>query len=412
MVIKKTLPSLEEIISFSYNETINFLEEALEVSVMKYIPQFQSERSDEFWKPLVGYNLCFALAKFSEDVGSHGGEAATNNMIKYFRKKVLSESVADEISSFLIAKYYKAQTKQKSGVTTIHTFKEMLIKSGINKPNARVLNRIVDVFWFRLMNITTEKGAIKLYEFVKSLPATTTRAFLEQNYGIKLNGIFDPQFPNIISGAENGQPVLVKILVGSTKEKEMEVNAIQTLKLERPPQGIAPIKVCQIQREGVNYCLLMPHYPRSLSHMYKLLSEKELLQGGKIIKEALTFIHNKGFVHMDVKPSNIFVSTEGQWFLGDFGSCVEIGQKIMSCTECYLPERVIGTPALSKYDYFMLSIGLLSTKRDIKEMLSKNNFNEDVMIIDRYKTEEIISSLTYEPLKDFIKDLIKDYLNN
>lgn len=49
------------------------------------------------------------------------------------------------------------------------------------------------------------------------------------------------------------------------------------------------------------------------------LTEEALLAGGERMVTALNYLHQLGFIHMDVKQSNIFI--RGDWYLGDFGSC-------------------------------------------------------------------------------------------
>ena len=70
---------------------------------------------------------------------------------------------------------------------------------------------------------------------------------------------------------------------------------------------------------------------------------------------------------MDVKPANIFVSTEDDWFLGDFGSCVKIG------------EAMVG------YDFFMLAVSKIKIrfckmngclKLFIQKLLNKANLEK------------------------------------
>lgn len=39
-------------------------------------------------------------------------------------------------------------------------------------------------------------------------------------------------------------------------------------------------------------------------------------------------MHSKNCVHVDVKPTNIFIDTEGNAFLGDFGSATALGASL------------------------------------------------------------------------------------
>ena len=41
---------------------------------------------------------------------------------------------------------------------------------------------------------------------------------------------------------------------------------------------------------------------------------------------ALKHVHDCGFVHLDVKPSNFFVKESGKLALGDFGLALEISK--------------------------------------------------------------------------------------
>ena len=49
------------------------------------------------------------------------------------------------------------------------------------------------------------------------------------------------------------------------------------------------------------------------------LSEEEVIRLGSDICDALTLCHNKKILHRDIKPDNIFVTSEGVYKLGDFG---------------------------------------------------------------------------------------------
>jgi serine/threonine protein kinase len=56
----------------------------------------------------------------------------------------------------------------------------------------------------------------------------------------------------------------------------------------------------------------------------ELLMEEQIW---KILMEmvfAIKHVHDSGFAHLDIKPSNFFVRQDGTVKLGDFGSAVEL----------------------------------------------------------------------------------------
>jgi serine/threonine protein kinase len=70
-----------------------------------------------------------------------------------------------------------------------------------------------------------------------------------------------------------------------------------------------------------------------ISIKHKLRShfpELVIIQWLREIVTALTSLHEKGAVHMDIKPSNIFVKRKGHLRVGDFGSCMMLLELIGS----------------------------------------------------------------------------------
>ncbi len=75
--------------------------------------------------------------------------------------------------------------------------------------------------------------------------------------------------------------------------------------------------------EGAGYAIAirmelltsLPDYVRAAG----ALSRAEVVRMGIELCRALEACHNKGFIHRDVKPSNVFVGPDGRYKLGDFG---------------------------------------------------------------------------------------------
>ena len=106
--------------------------------------------------------------------------------------------------------------------------------------------------------------------------------------------------------------------------------------------------------------LLIPFQEWQTNHM---LDEMEVLKLGRDISAALAFARNRGLVHRDVKPQNIFVDEFGDFKLGDFGISRTI-EKTMSGlsrkgTESYMaPEVYNGNAYGESVDVYSLGLVL------------------------------------------------------
>lgn len=62
--------------------------------------------------------------------------------------------------------------------------------------------------------------------------------------------------------------------------------------------------------------------------------------GIKSALSALSALHSAGYAHCDVKPGNIFVSSSGQCFLGDFDAATFINKGVIRTTDAFLPQEL------------------------------------------------------------------------
>jgi len=102
------------------------------------------------------------------------------------------------------------------------------------------------------------------------------------------------------------------------------------------------------------------------------------------VAEALDYIHSQGYVHMDVKPQNIFLSERPTeldldkvtFKLGDLGSAGRINGKVKQITPEYSPPEVFQEPAKPYFDIYALGMTayvLLTRKMDRPDLNEMNN---------------------------------------
>ena len=86
---------------------------------------------------------------------------------------------------------------------------------------------------------------------------------------------------------------------------------------------------CEEEKDssGINVYLHLERLdPLSKKSSRKTLSAKESIALGKDICKALIACREKGLIHQDIKPENIFCSADGTYKLGDFGIAVRKGR--------------------------------------------------------------------------------------
>lgn len=93
--------------------------------------------------------------------------------------------------------------------------------------------------------------------------------------------------------------------------------------------ALCPVEVIDVNYEGKDcVALKMPRYITTLQDVLKFF-EKTIDVRGRQLMQAVLYMYDHRIVHMDIKASNIFISHDKSWLLGDFGSSKNIGEKIL-----------------------------------------------------------------------------------
>lgn len=101
------------------------------------------------------------------------------------------------------------------------------------------------------------------------------------------------------------------------------------------------------------------------------LPQEEAVRVLEQVGEALVFLHGKGFLHQDVKPSNVFVG-EGVYKLGDLGTLrplTERGAEYAGSPHYLAPELFLGAlPSVKSeaYSFGVMAYELLTGRRPFR----------------------------------------------
>jgi hypothetical protein len=257
------------------------------------------------------------------------------------------------------------------------------------RPQPAVLARLQRLRDTVFLTCATPDEALQWYRWAQELPASVTRGLFRSLTGYTLDGAHPTLESLVLAFDEEGAAYMLKIV---KSREDMEVEA--AVALHGAPHVVPALYEEATRHTGAVFCgLLMPKYERSLEAADVQLSSSVLFHRTTTMVAALNAIHERGWVHMDVKKANIFgeivlrccslalcfgdmtsvvrltdffffalaVDFVGQWWIGDFGSCVRVGTAIVSTTVSCHPKGVqlLGTPSKWEYDWYMLAVAIL-----------------------------------------------------
>jgi len=243
-------------------------------------------------------------------------------------------------------------------------------------------------------------SAVDLYNTASRIPRSATEILL-QKQGISVAQPFaaaDPSKAVLLHAFQDGHPMILKV---STPESiEHEAGVMEKIKddagnnclviVEEVKFESATIEVTDasggvsVPHAQVRSGLLMTHFQTTLAQCKIPLSEKVLLRYGVQLKKAIRHMHNNGFCHLDIKPSNVFL-LQGNCYLGDYGAAQQIGHEIKEITRNYYPTD-FPVSAEKKTDYLLLAKTLLEMYGEIDSPVMSMTTNDIMAAVQGVQT--------------------------
>lgn len=238
------------------------------------------------------------------------------------------------------------------------TLQGLLEKKNI-RVDAAILRRIIQRFSIRASLAVLEQdaeAASDVYAQTLLLPNTETTSALEIG-GLAINGSLLMGSNSLQIAFEGSAPRGLKNLREdeSTRAKELARGFEGALDLRtEAPECFCHITVFRLLQERGKCFMLMPLFPTTVEHIPRLdeaTARKLLLQ----VSSALDALHERGFSHMDVKPSNICITQGGDFVLADLGSVERFG-RVLQSTTAYVPGDVSAIKTRALVDWWMLAV--------------------------------------------------------
>ena len=132
------------------------------------------------------------------------------------------------------------------------------------------------------------------------------------------------------------------------------------------------------------------------------------------VAKGLAAMHATGFVHCDLKPNNILVSSEGRVKVIDFGQACRIGaekERIQGTPDFIAPEQVKCAPMTAKTDVFNFGATMYwtLTGKHIPTLytVSKSNAENSFLVDDAIPAPADLNKNIAEPLSNLVMECVR-----
>jgi len=304
--------------------------------------------------------------------------------------------------------------------STAPEFIALLERGGV-KPDEHVLDTIARSFQLSMLMVScfTFEQATHVLELAGAVLHSRTKA-IAHSAGVVIDG------PMLIDGVQSALffyafkdcvPHVLKVLTRGYHKVKAECQLWQELSGQDSLEGIYCVPVTLLELSGSHAVhlagggsdttalragILMPRYACTLSNIPTPMDASWALRVLSRVSTSLRAVHAAGWLHGDVKPSNIFIDFAGDAWLGDYGSSCRI-----SDTDSYTG----GTPAFqcsditvkepARFDRACLSVSICSAIR----ALQPDHAKQDGWPLDLLHTTVV--TLADGPLKTALEELLR-----
>lgn len=207
---------------------------------------------------------------------------------------------------------------------------------------------------------------VQNFEIQRALPENTL--YLER-YNL-LERIGDGSMGQVFKAEDSyipGEVIALKISHDSLHNSPHEERAKREAQILRRLRHPHIVTIYDIHFTQSNVVLAMEYYKSDLSKKQHNLSKEQIYQWADELLQTVEYIHQKGVIHRDIKPHNIFVDDNNQIFLGDFGiskersgrDITELDNSLIGTTRYLAPEIRSGqTLHTQESDLYALAVTL------------------------------------------------------
>ncbi|RYH31863.1 protein kinase family protein [archaeon] len=245
--------------------------------------------------------------------------------------------------------------------------------------------------------------AIDIYNQTKRLPLDETERSFEQ-IGYMLSNEVYLNNEALVPCFKGSRAYLIKSLPVNEYERILAFTREAGKHMERPPEQTRLI-FYELHLVRDKHYMIMPRLLGNLSEIPTPLSMEcceVLLQN---MTSALDFLHASGYVHMDVKPSNILLTETGHFVLADLSSLTRAGEyENNTTTHRYLPRDFPGKHVYNTYTQtYTETAGSIQASNRVDWWMLAMVFAD--------KTGDIFNIIAQEPTKQEVQNMLERALN-